>query len=155
MSRVKTQKTHIYAVIADAVVRFSCYKGFSFGKDSFGKIETTCLDSDSKDYERGMRDPGEGSITIDLDDENASHMQLITLAESGEKVEWHVGSSHSEEPPTYDPITGIDLPESRIWWSFTGYMNPTAPEDIAADSMVGYAFTIVRTSGVVTTPRVP
>ena len=153
MARIKSNGTQVYAVIGEAVVRFSCPKAFSFGEDSFSKLDATCLDSDTKDYERGLRDPGEGSIQIDLDDENASHMQLIQLADSGEKVEWHVGSSHSKTAPTYEAVAGIDLPEDRIWWSFEGYINPAAPTT-EQDALVGYTFTIVRTSAVVTTPRV-
>ncbi len=153
MARIKAQRTQVFAVIAGAVVRFSCPKAFTFGEDSFSKIDATCLDSDTKDYERGLRDPGEGSIQIDLDDENASHLQLIALADSGEKVEWYVGSSHNQTPPTYEVGTGIDLPETRIWWSFQGYLNPAAPT-IEQDSLIGYTFTLVRTSAVITTPRV-
>lgn len=153
MARIKSNGTQVYAVIGAAVVRFTCPKAFSFGEDSFSKIDATCLDSDTKDYERGLRDPGEGSIQIDLDDENASHLQLIELAESGDKVQWYVGSSHSNTPPTYAVVGGIDLPENRIWWSFEGYINPSSPT-IEQDALVGYTFTLVRTSAVVTTPRV-
>ena len=71
MARIKSNGTQVYAVIGAAVVRFNCTKAFTFGEDSFSKIDSTCLDSDTKDYERGLRDPGEGSIQIDLDDENA------------------------------------------------------------------------------------
>ncbi len=152
MARIKSNGTQVYAVIGEAVVRFSCPKAFSFGEDSFSKIDATCLDSDTKDYERGLRDPGEGSIQIDLDDENASHMQLIQLADSGEKVEWHVGSSHSKTAPTYEAVAGIDLPDDRIWWSFKGYLSPSAPT-VEQDALVGYTFKLVRTSAVVTTPR--
>ena len=152
MSRIKTQGTQVFAVINGEVVRFSCPKAFSFGDDSFSKIDATCLDSDTKEYDRGMRDPGEGSIQIDLDDENASHLKLIELADSGEKVEWHIGSSHSKTEPTYDEPAGISLPEDRIWWSFTGYINPATPS-IESDALVGYTFALVRTSKVVITPR--
>lgn len=153
MARIKSQGTQVFAVVGAAVVRFSCPKAFTFGEDSFSKIDATCLDSDTKDYERGMRDPGEGSLQIDLDDENASHLQLIQLADSGEKVEWYVGSSHSKKPPTYEAIAGIELPEDRIWWSFEGYLNPAAP-NMETDALVGYTFGLVRTSKVTTTPRV-
>ena len=152
MARIKSNGTQIFAVVDDAIVRFTCPKAFSFGEDSFSKIDSTCLDSDTKDYERGLRDPGEGSLQIDLDDENTSHFKLIELAESGEKVKWYVGSSHSTTAPTYEAIAGIDLPEDRIWWSFEGYINPAAPT-IEQDALVGYTFTLVRTSPVVTTPR--
>ncbi|OTG85817.1 structural protein 3 family protein [Acinetobacter sp. ANC 4558] len=152
MANVKAQGTQVFAVIDNTVVRFSCPKAFTFGDDTFTKIDTTCLDSDTKDYERGLRDPGEGSIQIDLDDENASHLQLIELADSGNKIEWYIGSSHSKSPPTYESVSGIALPEDRIWWSFKGYINPAAPT-IETDAMVGYTFTLIRTSAVVITPR--
>lgn len=153
MANIKAQGTQIFAVVDGELVRFTCPKAFSFGEDSFSKIDATCLDSDTKNYDRGLRDPGEGSLQIDLDDENTSHLKLIQLADSGEKVEWHIGSSHTKTQPTYDPASGIELPEDRIWWSFTGYINPAAPT-IEQDSLVGYTFSLVRTSAVVTTPRV-
>lgn len=152
MARIKAQDTQVFAVVDGAVVRFSCPKAFTFGEDSFSKIDATCLDSDTKDYERGLRDPGEGSIQIDLDDENASHLQLIQLADSGEKVMWYVGSSHSKTPPTYDAVAGIELPKDRIWWSFEGYLNPAAP-NMEVDALVGYTFALVRTSKVTITAR--
>ncbi|WP_306670102.1 phage tail tube protein, partial [Acinetobacter sp. YH12063] len=77
---------------------------------------------------------------------------LIALADSGEKVDWYVGSSHSKTAPTYETVAGIDLPKDRIWWSFEGYINPAAPT-IEQDTLVGYTFTLVRTSAVVITPR--
>ncbi|EXC75753.1 hypothetical protein J769_1351 [Acinetobacter baumannii 25307_6] len=107
---VKAQKTQLFTVIAGTVVRFICPKRISFGQDSFGKIDVTCLDADVKEYERGMRDPGEGAI-------------------------------------------GIDLPETRSWWSFEGYLNDAAPNDIEVDTVIGYEFTLVRTSGVTYTKR--
>ncbi|MDW7612170.1 structural protein 3 family protein, partial [Acinetobacter baumannii] len=48
---------------------------------------------------------------------------------------------------------GIDLPKDRMWWSFKGYINPTAPNAFEVDSVVGYSFTLIRTSGVTTTKR--
>ena len=56
MAHVKAQGTQVFAVVDGAVVRFTCPKAFSFGEDSFSKIDSTCLDSDTKDYERLMLD---------------------------------------------------------------------------------------------------
>lgn len=152
MAVIKSQGTQVFAVINDAVVRFVCPTAISMGDDSFSKIDTTCLDSQTKNYERGLRDPGEGSIGINLDDEETSHAALIDLADSGAKVMWYVGSSHSATPPTYEVLTGITLPTTRTWWSFEGYLNPAVPQ-IEQDSVVKYEFTIVRTSAVTTTKR--
>lgn len=153
MAVIKTQNTQVFAVIKDKVVRFVCPQNFKFGQDSFGKIEVTCLDAESKQYVRGLRDPGEAGIGINYDDENTSHDDLIALAESGGIVDWYVGTNHSKEPPTYEVAAGISLPKTRTWFSFKGYMNDTAPSDIEVDSVIKYDFTIVRTSKVTSTKR--
>ena len=52
MAHVKAQGTQVFAVVDGAVVRFTCPKAFSFGEDSFSKIDSTCLDSDTyRDWE--------------------------------------------------------------------------------------------------------
>lgn len=154
MANVKTQGTQAFTVIDGQVFRFVCMKKIGFGQDSFGKIDVTCLEAESKKYLRGMRDPGEGSFDIDYDDENASHDKLAELAEKGEELDWYIGSSHSKTPPTYNAITKeIDLPDDRMWLSFKGYVNDAAPNDIEVDAALGYSYTLVRTSKVTKTKR--
>ena len=97
MARIKAQGTQVFAVVDGAVVRFSCPKAFSFGEDSFTKIDATCLDADTKNYERGLRDPGEGSIQIDLDDENADVFVTVGTGMVGVPFRFRV-------PPTIDII---------------------------------------------------
>ncbi|MGK6755226.1 phage tail tube protein [Acinetobacter baumannii] len=53
--------------------------------------------AESKQYVRGMRDPGEGAIEIDYDDTNTSHDKLIEIAESGEILEGRC-SGHAATP---------------------------------------------------------
>ena len=152
MAVVKTQGTHAFVIIGGKAVRFKCLKKIGYGQDSFSKIDITCLDANSKQYERGMRDPGEGSVEINYDDENISHDKLIELAESGEKLVWYIGSGHSEDAPT---VAGsvVTLPPSRSWNQFTAYINPTAPNDIEVDAVESYTFTLVRVSAVVRKKR--
>ncbi|WP_151802637.1 phage tail tube protein [Acinetobacter guillouiae] len=152
MPVVKTQGTQLFTVIDDLVVQFKCLKKIGYGQDSFSKIDITCLDADSKQYERGMRDPGEGSLEINYDDTNTSHDRLIEIAESGEKLVWYVGSGHSKEPPTVATGT-VTLPKTRAWNEFTGYINPTAPNDVEVDAVESYTFTMVRVSPVKRTKR--
>ena len=152
MARIKSQGTQLFAVMNKAIVRFTCPTSFSMGDDSFTKIDATCLDADTKDYDRGLREPGEGAIGINLDDENTSHLQLTQLADSGDKVQWYIAGSQSKTPPTYDAVKGVELPEDRTWWSFEGYVNPATPKT-ESDSLVKYDFVLVRTSKVVTTHR--
>lgn len=153
MPVVKTQGTQLFTVIDDEVVTFKCLKKIGFGQDSFSKIDITCLDAESKEYERGMHDPGEGSLEINYDDTNTSHDRLLEIAESGEKLIWYVGSGNSKDAPT---LAGgsVTLPTTRSWNEFKGYINPTAPNDVEVDAVESYTFTLVRTSKVTRTKRV-
>lgn len=148
-----TQNMQAFALIDKKIVRFTCPKNIKFGQDSFGKIDVTCLDAESKQYLRGMRDPGEAGIGINYNDENTSHEDLLKLAEDGTVVQWFIGSNHSAEPPTYTEGSDVTLPKTRNWWSFNGYMNDTAPNDIEVDAAMAYDFTIIRTSKVKRTKR--
>lgn len=154
MALIKTQNTQVFAKVDGKIIRFSCPKNFKFGQDSFGKIDVTCLDADSKQYIRGIRDPGESGIGINYDDEKEEHSALLAVAESGEVVTWYVGSSHSKTPPVIATAGDeVELPEDRTWWSFEGYMNDTAPNDIEVDAVINFDFVIVRTSKVTVTKR--
>lgn len=152
MPVVKTQGTQAFVVIDDEVVRFKCLKKIGYGQDSFSKIDITCLDAESKQYERGIRDPGEGSIELNYDDTNTSHDRLLEIAESGEKLKWYIGSGHSEVEPTL-AVGVVTLPPSRSWNEFTAYINPTAPNDVEIDAVESYTFTLVRVSSVVRKKR--
>lgn len=153
MATVPTQGTQAFTVIDDEVVRFVCLKKIGYGQDSFSKIDITCLDATSKKYKRGMRDPGEGSVELNYDDENTSHDRLLEIAESGEEYPWYIGSGHSADAPTL--VQGVvTLPTTRSWNEFKGYINPTAPNDIEIDSVESYTFALVRNSGVTRTKRI-
>lgn len=155
MPVVKTQGTQGFTVWKGAIVQVKCVKKYGYGQDSFSKIDITCLDAESKQYERGMRDPGEGSIEINYDDTNTSHDTLIEIAESGEKLIWYIGSGHSKDAPTLAAPGGeVTLPTNRSWNQFEAYINPTAPNDVEVDAVESYAFTMVRTSKVTRTKRV-
>lgn len=152
MPVVKTQGTQAFVVIDDEVVRFKCLKKIGYGQDSFSKIDITCLDAESKQYERGMRDPGEGSIELNYDDTNTSHDRLLEVAEAGTKLDWYIGSGHSTDEPTY-AAGAITLPPTRSWNKFKAYINPTAPNDLEVDAVESYTFTLVRISPVTRTKR--
>ena len=153
MANVKTKGTQLFTVIDGQVVKFICMKKIGFGQDSFSKLDVTCLEAEIREYERGIRDPGEGAIAIDYNDTNTSHDKLAEIADSGEKLDWYVGTGESTSAPTYDATTGIDLPDDRNWLSFKGYLNDAAPNDLEVDAMMGYEYTLVRTSKVTRTKR--
>ncbi|EPC7284400.1 phage tail tube protein [Acinetobacter baumannii] len=153
MANVKTKGTQVFTVIDGQVVKFVCLKKVGFGQDSFSKLDVTCLEADIREYERGIRDPGEGSFGIIYNDTNTSHDKLAEIAESGAKLDWYVGTGESTSAPTYDATAGIDLPDDRNWFSFKGYLNDAAPNDMEVDAHMEYEYTLVRTSKVTKTKR--
>lgn len=154
MAVVDSQGTQAFTIVDGEIVRFKCMKKIGFGQDSFGKIDITCLEAKSKKYKRGMRDPGEGAYEIIYDDENISHDRLIEIAEKGDELPWYIGSGHSADEPTIAAGGAVTLPTTRAWNEFDAYINPTAPNDIEVDSVLGYNFAVVRTSAVKRTKRV-
>jgi hypothetical protein len=125
--------------------------GIDLGSDSTSKIETTCLEeTKSKSYVPGLSDPGDGSISIKLDPENASHLKLIEWAEARKELDFYIGASDSTAPPTL--VTGaVALPVGRSFWSYKAALTPAVPT-FEADSIVGYQFTMQRSTGVALTP---
>lgn len=150
MSTILSNGSMLYGVIGDppdsSVVRFECFNAIDFGQDTYGKIAINCLDSKVKRSRRGAVEIGEGSVTFQLDKENPSHAQFLTLVESGEEIQFYFGSGESEDPPVI--VEGeVTLPETRTWLTFSAYLNSASPT-VEEDGVWTYAFPLVRTSEV-------
>ncbi|RLL18008.1 phage tail tube protein [Acinetobacter chengduensis] len=153
--RIKVQGSHLFYHVAGAatVERVQCAKELDLGTDSEEDIDVTCLDDDEDNFDAGKVTPGDGSITIDMDDENSSHLKLLQLSKSKPRVKptFFLGSSDSDDPPTISGNT-VTLPETRTWWVWTGYLKlatPTFPKG----QFVNYAIPMKRTSSVNETIR--
>ncbi|NHB57028.1 hypothetical protein G9F32_03140 [Acinetobacter sp. 194] len=162
MARIKVQKSQLYyhEEGAEDIVAVQCAKELELGTDTEEDIDVTCLDDDEDNFDPGKKTPGEGSLSIDLDDENASHLQLIALSKASPRIKptWYLGSSNSDDPPT---VTGgaVTLPSTRTWWVWTGYLK-LAEKTFVKGQFVGYKFPMKKTSIVnetirTITPQVP
>lgn len=130
------------------LTKMGCIKAFTLGDDGSTEIDTTCLEETStKTSEYGLVTPGEGSIQIDTDPKNGSHMKLLALATAKEKVEVYVGWSDGVAEPT---LTGsdIELPESRTWSSFEAILRKGSPV-FAMDAMVNHTIPMKRQTEVI------
>lgn len=160
MSKLKSNGTVIFALVAEQIARFRCFRGVDLGQDTVSKIDTSCLDEDSKKYIAGSIDPAEGSLTIQLDDENVSHAQLLALAESNEEVMWYMRAPVSKDlDDTVVPeVSGsgdsmvVTLPDTATWVTFSGYLTTVGPT-VEMDDVWTYAFPLVRTSKMLTKLR--
>lgn len=151
MAELRTQGTNVFGFDGTEITQLICVTGIDLGSDSTSKIDKTCLDEEkSKSYITGLSDPGDGSISIKLDLKNTSHLKLIEWAEERKELEFYIGASDSKSPPTV-AMNEVALPTDRSFWSFKASLAPAVPT-FEADNIVGYQFTLQRSTGVTLTP---
>ena len=125
------------------LTKMGCIKALVLGDDSAAEVDTTCLEeTDTKTSDYGLTTPGEGSISIDTDPKNLSHMTLLQLASTKEKVHVYVGSSDGVSEPV---LTGsdVELPETRTWSHFEAIVRKGSPV-FAVDAMVNHTIPMKR-----------
>ncbi len=147
---VLAQGTQIYFIdpADDSVTAVECATTFSPGGAPADQIETTCLEDRTRAYMRGLRTPGQASMTINADPRNESHIRLHELSEDDtvESIKWAVGWSDGTADPTVDSSGDFVLPTTRTWFIFEGYVSDF-PFDFASNSVVTTALTIQRSGG--------
>lgn len=125
---ILTQGTQIYALVpkvddpdALEVLEIECPTSFSPGGNPADQIETTCLDDKVRSYLRGLRTPGQATMSINADPRNASHIRLHQLSEddSIDDVAWAVGWSDGSADPTVS--TGGEVVSVAVTNGGTGY----------------------------------
>ena len=142
---VLSQGTHVWILHGDTptLTKMDCIKALSLGDDSTTEISTTCLEEKTTaTSDWGLTTPGEGSIQIDTDPKNLSHMKLLELAADRAEVGVYVGWSDGDVPPT---ISGSDvtLPTTRTWSSFRAILRKGSPV-FDADALVNHTVPMKR-----------
>lgn len=129
---ILTQGTQIFALVPTAanpaileVLEIECATAFSPGGNPADQIEDTCLSANVRSYLRGLRTPGQASLTLNADPRNASHIRLHQLSEddSIQNVPWVVGWSDGKVSPT--ALQAGAVSDINITNGGTGYL--TAP----------------------------
>lgn len=147
---VLTQGTQIYFVDPDdlSIVAVECATAFNPGGQPADQIEDTCLESFTRTYKKGLRTPGQASLTINADPQKESHVRLHELSEENTDryIKWAVGWSDGIAAPTVDSDGDFILPTSRTWFTFDGYVSDF-PMDFAQNTVVVTAATIQRSGG--------
>lgn len=144
-----TQGTQIYFLDpdTDAVVKVEAVTAFNPGGAPADQIEDNSLEDTIRKYKKGLRTPGQASLTVNADPELASHIRLDELAQedTDRDIKWVVGWSDGKDiPPTVDVGGGaFVLPTTRTWYEFSGYVSDF-PFDFASNTLVATAATIQR-----------
>jgi len=158
---ILTQGTQVFALVPTStpgsfeVMEVECATAFNPGGSPADQIDDTCLsDRNTRKYRKGLRTPGQASLTVNADPRNASHVRLSEFAESDDEVslKWAVGWADGTAEPTVS-AGALVLPTSRTWFTFEGYV-ADFPFDFSANSVVSTAAAIQRSGPGVWIPKV-
>jgi hypothetical protein len=119
-----TKGTVLYVIdpADDSVLIVGCTTNIDGIDTSIDQLETTCLADTARTYEAGMATPGAATFTINFDPEDASHVRLHQLKVAGTSLKWAVGIGVGDAP-TVDSNATFNLPDTRAWITFDGFMN--------------------------------
>ena len=122
---IKTQGTMLYTIdpANDAVLVVGCVINLDGIDTTLEQLETTCLESPARTYIAGLATPGAASFQINFDPADASHVRLHEMKVAGTTLEWAVGFSDGTATPTVDSNANFNLPTTRSWINFDGFMN--------------------------------
>lgn len=134
---IKTQGTNLYAIdpTDDSLVVVACVTSISGVTAARDQVETTCLEAQARSYESGMVTPGAASLGLNFDPSSTSHGFLHDLYVAGTTTTFAIGWSDGTTAPTVDSSGAFDLPTSRTWLTFDGYISDM-PFDFQLSSVV-------------------
>lgn len=139
---VKTQGTQLYILDDSAtggpdIIVVECATSISGLSNPREQIETTCLESDTREYEGGLSTPGALSVTINFDPANASHLRLYELWKAnGPNFKAAIGVGQPRDvAPTIDTAGDFDFPTTRSFIEFEGYI-ADVPLEFALNAVV-------------------
>ena len=132
-----TKGTILYTIDPDddSVLIVGCTTAIDGIDTTVPQQETTCLADLARTYIAGLATPGSASFTINFDPADASHVRLHQLKVAGTTLEWALGFGDGTAPPTVDTNGTFNLPATRSWIDFTGFMN-SYPFSFALDAVV-------------------
>lgn len=136
------------------VVAVNCATAFTPGGAPADQIETTCLEDSTRTYQPGLRTPGTATLTVNFDPTDASHVRMYELSQQDPSptLDWALGWSDGKAEPTVGSDGSLELPDSRTWYVFQGYLSDV-PFDFSANTVVTSASTIQRSGVGVLKPK--
>ena len=151
---VLSQGTYIYFIhpsydsSGPAIVRLQCATSFNPGGAPRDQLDDSCLEDQDAKSKQGMRRPGVATIGINPDPQYESHGLLFDLFNGNEQVDlkFAVGWSDGVAEPTLDTDGDFNLPTSRTWFLFEGYVSDF-PFDHALNTIIAGTVSVQRSGG--------
>jgi hypothetical protein len=154
---ILTQGTQVYTIDPDSreLITVECATAFNPGGNPADQLEDTCLENFERTYKPGLRTPGQASLSINADPSNASHIRLYELSTTNPppQLPWAIGWSDGTDAPQVDSNGNFNLPTTRTWFSFEGYISDF-PFDFQLNSIVASDIAIQRSGASAWTKKV-
>lgn len=95
---IPTQGTDGFILVDGQVLSLGCVTSIDPGTDSTDQIDNTCLSvRTTRTYMPGLTTPGAGSINLNADPNEPSHLKLFELSKTKEVIEFAIGWSDGPE----------------------------------------------------------
>ena len=134
----KTQGSELYFIdpATGVVTEVGCVLNIDGIDTTNEQLDATCLSDLARRYESGLATPGQATFGLNIDPSDPSHVRLHQLKVAGTVLEWALGWSDGIGiPPVRDTAGDWDLPSTRSWLVFEGYM-ATFPFSFAQNAFV-------------------
>ncbi|SDS41923.1 Phage tail tube, TTP, lambda-like [Pseudomonas prosekii] len=154
---ILSQGTQVYALVPPlsgtgpmTIMEVECATSFDPGGSPAEQIEDTCLSAQERTYKKGLRTPGQASLGLNADPNNASHIRLHQLSEQNgdTTVKWVVGWSDGTDIAPTIAASGA-LSTATVTAGGTGYTSAPSVA-ITGGGGTGATATAVLTGGSVT-----
>lgn len=150
---VLTQGTQIYFIDPSGseptVVEVGCVTTFTPGGNPADQLDDTCLSATTSASKPGLRRASVATIGLRPDPDDESHGVMYDLSETDPSptLKWAVGWADGTADPALDSSgDDFELPESRTWFLFEGYISDF-PFDFTGNSLVSGNMTVQRSGG--------
>lgn len=145
---IRSQGTRLFfAVSESAIHKVACPTAIQGLGGAADQIDTTCLDSTEREFERGFPNPGQLTVPINFIPQSAAHQALLDLREAGTTISWMIVFSNQAGSPTVQDSEGhLDSPGATTA-EFLGYI-ADFNIDVATNEIVR-ATLIIQRSGAI------
>lgn len=123
---VRTQGTDLYTIDPQdgTIITVGCITAIDGLDSSVDQIDTTCLNATTRTFIPGLATPSTATFSIYTDPDDETHIRLLELKNSGDVLQWAIGWADGTAGPSgTESDGGFDLPTTRSWLVFEGYMN--------------------------------
>lgn len=126
---VKTQGTQLYIIDPTGsagceVFVVECATAISGLSNPREQIETTCLESDTREYVGGLSTPGQLTVTVNFDPASPSHLKLYEFwRDNADNFKAAIGFGGPRDiAPTVSVGCDFVFPDTRTFIEFEGYV---------------------------------